>query len=130
MADILSTPLNETLVQAESLSLPAARRRVLWAGARAWSPKGALALLDQGLISGANFIVGILLARNLAPHGYGAYALAFQVFLFLSVGYSAMVLEPLSVFGSSVYRDTNREYLGVLLRVHGAIAAVIVLGLG
>src|SRR5690348_9270670 len=109
MADILNAPLNETLVQ-EPLSLPATRRRVLWAGARAWSPKGALALLDQGLISGANFIVGILLARNLAPHEYGAYALAFQVFLFLSVGYSAMVLEPLSVFGSSVYRDTNREY--------------------
>ncbi|HET9177636.1 MAG TPA: hypothetical protein VFQ24_04680 [Terriglobia bacterium] len=129
MADILNTSLNEVLVP-ESLGLPATRRHVLWAGARAWSPKGAMALLDQGLISGANFIVGILLARNLAPHEYGAYALAFQVFLFLSVGYSAMVLEPLSVFGSSVYRDSNREYLGVLLWVHAVIASAIVLGLG
>lgn len=129
MADILNTPLNETLVQG-SLRSPVSGRRALWADARAWSPKGAMALLDQGLISGANFIVGILLARNLAPHEYGAYALAFQVFLLLSVGYSAMVLEPLSVFGSSVYRDTNREYLGVLLRVHGFVAAVIVTGLG
>ncbi|HEX5413003.1 MAG TPA: hypothetical protein VFZ27_14225 [Terriglobia bacterium] len=129
MADTLNTPLNETLVH-EPLNLPATRRRVLWAGARTWSPKGVLALVDQGLISGANFIVGILLARNLAPHEYGAYALAFQVFLFLSVSYSAMILEPLSVFGSSVYRDTNHEYLGVLLRVYGVIAAVTVLGLG
>lgn len=129
MTEILNTPLNETLVK-EPLSPPAARRRWLWAGARAWSPKGVLALIDQGLISGANFIVGILLARNLAPHEYGAYALAFQVFLFLSVGYSAMVLEPLSVFGSSVYRDTNREYIGVLLRVHAVIGSVIIVGLG
>jgi O-antigen/teichoic acid export membrane protein len=129
MADILNTPLNETFVQ-QPLTLPATRRRVLWAGARTWSPKGALALVDQGLISGANFIVGILLARHLAPDQYGAYALAFQVFLFLSVAYAAVILEPLSVFGSSVYRNSNREYVGVLLRIHCVIAAVIVLGLG
>ena len=129
MADILNSPLNETLVQ-QPLTLPATRRRVLWAGARTWSPKGALALVDQGLISGANFIVGILLARHLAPDQYGAYAVAFQVFLFLSVAYAAVILEPLSVFGSSVYRNSTREYLGVLLRIHGGIAAVIFLGLG
>ncbi|TAM84362.1 MAG: hypothetical protein EPN47_01880 [Acidobacteria bacterium] len=129
MADILNTSLDETLVR-QPLGPFATRRRLLLVDARTWSPKGAFALVDQGLISGANFIVGILLARHLAPEQYGAYALAFQVFLFLSVGYSALVLEPLSVFGSSVYRNSNREYIGVLLRIHGVIAIVIVLGLG
>ena len=128
MANILNAPLNETLLE-QSISLPATRRRVLWARARTWSPKGALALVDQGLISGANFIVGIVLARHLAPDQYGAYALAFQVYLFLSVAYAALVLEPLSVFGSSVYRNSNREYLGTLLRTHAVVSAVVFLGL-
>ena len=128
MANILNAPVSETLVE-QSISLQGARRRVLWARARTWSPKGALALVDQGLISGANFIVGIVLARHLAADQYGAYALAFQVYLFLSVAYSAVVLEPFSVFGSSVYRDSNRRYLGALLRIHGVVAAVILMGL-
>lgn len=129
MADFLITPADETLVQ-QTISLPSARRRTLWAGARAWSPKGILALLDQGLISGANFVVGILLARHLTPHQYGAYGLAFQIFLLLSVGYAALILEPLSVFGSSIYKTSNREYVGVLLRINGVVAAITILGLG
>lgn len=97
---------------------------------RAWSSRGALALLDQGLISGANFIVGILLARSLAPNEYGAYALAFEVFLFLTIVYAALILEPLSVFGPSIYRDSNREYLGILMRIHIVMATAIFVGLG
>lgn len=130
MANTLNASLDETLAQ-QTISLPATRLRdTLWAGARTWSPKGALALVDQGLISGANFLVGILLARHLAPEQYGAYALAFEVFLFLTVAYGALVLEPLSVFGVSVYRNSNRDYLGVLLRIHMVLASVIFLGLG
>lgn len=129
-ADDLKSSVNGTLAQ-QTLSLPSVReRRTQWDVARTWSAKGAFALLDQGLISGANFVVGILLARGLAPDQYGAYALAFEVFLFLSVAYGALILEPLSVFGSSVYRDSNREYFGALLRIHSVIAVVICLGLG
>jgi O-antigen/teichoic acid export membrane protein len=128
MANILNAPVTDTLVE-QSISLADTRRSVFWARARTWSPKGALALVDQGLISGANFVVGIVLARHLAPDQYGAYALAFQVYLFLSVAYAALVLEPLSVFGSSVYQKSNREYLGTLLRIHAVVAAVVFLGL-
>lgn len=128
MANILNAPVGDTLVE-QSINLSATRRRVLWARARTWSPRGALALVDQGLISGANFIVGIVLARRLAPDQYGAYGVAFQVFLFLSVAYAALVLEPFSVFGSSVYRNSNREYLRALLRIHGVIAVAIFVGL-
>ncbi|HET7212142.1 MAG TPA: hypothetical protein VFL79_01020 [Terriglobia bacterium] len=128
MANILNPPVSEPLVE-QSISLQAARRRALWARARTWSPKGALALVDQGLISGANFIVGIVLARHLAAGQYGAYGVAFQAYLFLSVAYAALVLEPFSVFGSSVYRNSNREYLGALLRIHCIVAGIILAGL-
>jgi len=128
---LVDTLLKDTAAEstAGEPSLTGQRMR-LWSGVRVWSSRGALALLDQGLISGANFIVGILLARSLAPDDYGAYALAFEVFLFLTIVYGALILEPLSVFGSSVYRSSNREYLGILMRIHIVMAAVIIVGLG
>jgi O-antigen/teichoic acid export membrane protein len=89
------------------------------------SGRGVLALVDQGLISGSNFIISIVLARTLAPNDYGVYALAFEIFLFLSIVYSSLVLEPMSVFGASVYRGHERQYFGTLLRAHAVASAVI-----
>ena len=51
---------------------------------RTWLQKGLYAVLDQGLISGSNFLLTILLARWLAPEQYGAYALSFAIFVFFS----------------------------------------------
>lgn len=126
----MSTSLNNTLAEKTATSPFGRPLKATLSSARAWSTKGFLALLDQGLISGANFALAILLARRLAPAQYGTYALAFEVFLLLSVVYGALVLEPLSVFGASVYRKSPREYLGILLRVHGVMAAGIFIVLG
>ena len=126
----VNTSINETLVKEGAGPSPGAGRKASWSGVRGWSSKGFLALLDQGLISGVNFLMAILLARRLLPAQYGTYALAFEVFLFLAVVYGALVLEPLSVFGSSVYRKSLRDYLGVLLRIHGVVAAGIFVVLG
>lgn len=132
MADIsVDNPPNDVAVESPVAEpSPVGQRKGLLPDIRRWSSSGSLALLDQGLISGANFVVGILLARSLAPDEYGAYALAFEVFLFLTIVYAALILEPLSVFGPSVYRSSNREYLGILIRFHVVIAAVIFVGLG
>jgi O-antigen/teichoic acid export membrane protein len=83
-----------------------------------WISKGGYAIVDQGLISGSNFIVSIMLARWLAPEHYGAYAVAFGFFVFLSLAYGALVLEPMAVFGGTSYRNCLRGYLGSLLRMH------------
>lgn len=86
--------------------------------------KGGLAIIDQGLISGSNFILSILLARWVAAEEYGAYAFAFECFLFLCVIYSALVLEPMCVFGPSTYQDEPEDYLRTLLRCH-AVASLV-----
>lgn len=121
----LNTPPGETKPLAEPPQPGAGTSRLLWSSARAWSGKGAFALLDQGLISGSNFLIAVLLARRLSPQRYGAFALAFEAFLFLAVVYGALVLEPLSVFGSSVYSGQLRVYLGRLVRLHAAVAATL-----
>ena len=97
-----------------------------------WLRKGSLAITDQGLISGSNFIISILLARWLAADQYGAYALAFAGFILVSQLHQALLLEPMSVFGGSLYRRQLRDYLGALLWMHSgavlAVSAVLALG--
>jgi O-antigen/teichoic acid export membrane protein len=99
-------------------------------GGLRWVKKGSLAVVDQALISGSNFLVGILLARWLPPYQYGAYALAFSTFLLVSLSYQSLLLEPQSVFGSSTHLDSPRQYLGALLRAHAALALAIFIILG
>jgi O-antigen/teichoic acid export membrane protein len=95
-----------------------------------WIRKGSLALTDQAMISGSNFAISILLARWFAAEQYGAYALAFAVFLLVSQFHQALLLEPMSVYGSSLYRGRLRHYLGTLLWMHGGAVAVIAAILG
>jgi len=95
-----------------------------------WAQKGGFAILDQGLISGSNFLISILLARWLVPEQYGAYALAFGVFVLLSLVYQSLVLEPMAVFGGSTYHDCLRGYLRSLLWIHATISFSIVVVFG
>lgn len=98
----------------------------------AWLGKGSLAVLDQGLISGSNFLVGIVLARWLVPEQFGAYALAFSIFLFLSGFQNALFLEPMSVFGPGTHRMCLPAYLGKLLGLNLAVTFFLsfILGIG
>ncbi len=93
---------------------------------KTWPLRGFFALVDQGLISGSNFIVAILLARWVSAQQYGAYALAFEVLLFMSIVYAALILEPMCVFGPSTYKNDFRAYLGVLLRIHCGLSVLVI----
>ena len=101
-----------------------------WPQARQWAVKGGWAVLDQGLFSGANFLVNILLARWLAPEEYGAFAVALSIFYFLAAFHTAVLTEPMMVFGAGKYREQFRKYLGMLFWAHWGISAMIALELG
>src|SRR5258708_9893599 len=94
-----------------------------------WAMKGGLALLDQGILAGSNFVMSILLARWLSAEQYGMYAVAFAVLLFLLNFHQGLMLEPMLVFGSSVYRDCLRGYVKALLLLHVGISLAMVFGL-
>ncbi len=89
-----------------------------------WVTKGMLAFIDQLLNAGSNFLVSVLLARWLSPEQYGAYALAFSIFLLLAGVHQSLLIEPMLVFGPSSYRDQLREYLGALLWINGLLGLV------
>jgi O-antigen/teichoic acid export membrane protein len=92
--------------------------------------KGGIAILDQGLVTGVNFVVSIVLARWLSAKEYGAYALAFAVLLLLGLLYQALFLEPMGVFGASVYRSCLRSYLRAIVWLHVISSVIILVAVG
>jgi O-antigen/teichoic acid export membrane protein/thymidylate kinase len=98
----------------------------MWNTVKSWVLKCSTAIMDHGLISLSNFLLGIVLARYLGSEQYGAYALAFSTFVLLSLVHSALAMEPMSVFAPSIYRKSLREYLGLLLWIQIAGSAIIV----
>lgn len=91
---------------------------------------GTLSILDQGLISGSNFVISVLLARWLMPAQYGAYAVAFGIYILLSIVYQSLVLEPMMVYGGSTHRNNLRGYLRPLLSIHVILSVAIFLIFG
>jgi O-antigen/teichoic acid export membrane protein len=88
---------------------------------RAWGTKSALSLVDQALTSAASFGVNVFLARWMSPTQYGAFAVAFAGYLFLSGFYSALLLEPLIVIGPARHATNLGPYFRAQLRVHGLL---------
>jgi O-antigen/teichoic acid export membrane protein len=86
-----------------------------------WIGKGFSAVMDQGLFALSNFLLNVMLARWLAPRDYGAFTVAFTAFLFFGTFHSALLIEPMLVFGSVKYAGRYSEYLAVLLSGHWAL---------
>jgi O-antigen/teichoic acid export membrane protein len=93
-----------------------------------WIKKGFWAVLDQALFSGANFIVNILLARWLPPEEYGAFAVALSIYYLLLGFHTAVITEPMMVFGAGKYREQFRKYFGMVLWGHWGVSGFLFLG--
>lgn len=100
------------------------RWRQLRRTGRKWARKGFWSVTDQALFAGANFVLNIILARWLTPTEYGAFSLAFTAFLLLGMFHTALITEPMLVFGSSRFRERWETYLNTLLVGHGGFAVV------
>ena len=98
---------------------------------RVWGVRSALSLVDQGMTSGAGFGVNLLLARWMPTEVYGAFAVAFAAFLFISGFHNVLLLEPLSVLGPSRYAQMLPAYFRVQIIIHtvlvGALSALALL---
>ena len=86
--------------------------------------KGIWAVLDQGLFAVSNFVLNVLLARWLTPADYGAFAVAFALFLLIGALHNAVLTEPMLVFGPGRYKDRLPDYLGALVYGHSGFAVL------
>lgn len=89
-----------------------------------WLRGGFWAVLDQGLFAAANFLLTILLARWMAPAEYGAFAVAYSIFLLFAASYGATLTEPMLVFAASRFGASPEGYLRLLLRGHWVLTGV------
>lgn len=85
---------------------------------------GAWAVTDQALFAGANFTLNVLLARWLGDSGYGVFAVAYAVFLFVSLTFTALIIDPLLIYGAGRWRRSFSLYLRRVLVGLGALSLV------
>src|SRR5262249_8425156 len=104
-----------------TLSILQISRQRLWL----WGTRSFLSLSDQGLTSGSTFLLNVLLARWLSPEAYGAFAVSFAGFLFLSGFHNVIFVEPMTVMGPSSYSERLNAYFGAQLRGHMALVCTV-----
>lgn len=88
------------------------------------------ALFDQGLVSGANFITNVLLARDFGIREYGVFALAWIAVLFASSLQYALIVTPMMSVGPKQVPEERPSYYGAVLLheiVFALLAALIML---
>lgn len=90
-----------------------------------WLRKGAWSVADHGMSSGASFLVNVLLIWWIAPHAYGAFAVAISVMMLLHSLQAAALTEPMLIMLPKRDVTTGQDYLaGVLaLQIACGVAA-------
>jgi O-antigen/teichoic acid export membrane protein len=73
-----------------------------------------ITLADQAVVSGSNFLIGIVLARVLGIEGYGLFALLWMVVLFGKSINQAFVTRPMLTLAPKKSLSDFRSYLATL----------------
>ena len=92
---------------------------------RRWGVKSALSIVDQGLTAAVGFGINFVLARWLPTHIYGAFAVAFAVYLFVSGFHNVLLLEPLSVLGPARHAQRLPAYFRAQIATHAALVGIL-----
>ncbi len=82
------------------------------------------ALADQALVSGVNFLTGILLARFLGLEDFGRFTLAWMAVQFLNSIQHAMINAPMMSIGPKQAAGDAPAYFGAVLVQQAAFAAL------
>ena len=85
--------------------------------------QGTVVLFDQGTLTLATFITGVLVARGNSKEEYGIYVLGWSLLLFFFSVQRALVNVPFTVYAPRLGRDELKTYQGSTL-VHTAIIGV------
>ena len=84
----------------------------------AWGTKGGFAVTDQALFAGAQFALNIMLARWLEHEDYGAFAVAYAVFLLAAAVYRPLLIEPMIILVRAGVSGKSEKLYGIVLRGH------------
>ena len=91
--------------------------------------EGYLASLDQGVISAANFLATVILARNVDPTELGVYGVGFISLHLVRSFQEGFVIQPLNVYGASMDKTAFKRYAtssGIIQVLLSILSALIV----
>jgi O-antigen/teichoic acid export membrane protein len=93
---------------------------------RSAAGKNGLALVDQAVISGTNFLTTVLIARWCGAGELGAYSLGFSLLVAWSCAQDALLALPYTICRLNPPEGTQQEYAGSVL-VHQWMLSALVL---
>ena len=89
--------------------------------------QGGVVLIDQGVLSLATFVVGILVARATNKEEYGLYILGWSLLLILQGFHKALVNVPFTIYAPRLGKEERAIYQGSTL-VHTLALGLIICG--
>lgn len=99
--------------------------RLLRAGGR----DNVLALIDQGVVSGTNFIISVVVGRTCGPSELGLFSLGFTLLVLVTCIQNALVSVPYTMFVHREKGDNSLERAGSSLVVQLGVCLAAVTGL-
>jgi len=69
-----------------------------------------IVLVDQGVVSGTNFILAIVLAKYLGAEQFGIYAILWMIILFVSSIHSAIIIKPMMTLAVKKNKNQQKYY--------------------
>lgn len=88
-----------------------------------------LALVDQALVSGCNFLTVMYIGRHLSAAEFGLFSLALLSTIFFGNMHRAAITQPMNVLSSGENASTVAARLVTLLRAHVVVIPMAALGL-
>lgn len=86
---------------------------------------GSLVIVDQGLFSTTNFVSLLLLARWMSPTGFGVFSTIQLLAQLANAPYFSLLIEPMSVFGASLFAVSPQAYDRALRTGHLCLSLTI-----
>jgi hypothetical protein len=89
------------------------------------------AVIDQGLSSGTNFVLALIVVRSVSARAYGAFSIVVIVYVLAVGAIRAVVTEPLMIWKHASYedrRDAERRSIGAAFGIGCAVGVMCLLG--
>lgn len=91
--------------------------------------RSSVALADQALVSGSNFLANVVLVRGLGLSDFGKYFLAYAVILYANAVQMSFVTTPMLTIAPMLEGSEKRSFLRGMLAIQ-VIASLLLLLLG
>lgn len=83
------------------------------------------ALLDQAMISGANFVLGLLLVRYIGLTSFGEYVLVWMIVQFCMSIQNALIISPMYSIAAQIEPHNRAKYYSVTIALQLLLAGTL-----